>query len=93
MRPAATRVAFATIFLALCANAIAHGDEAMEMDMDMHASPSNLVPVATSSPNSGTDGTMSYFAYSKHSTTIMIHISLMILGWCFVLPAGKKLFP
>jgi hypothetical protein len=32
---------------------------------------------------------MSYFAYGKHSGTIMAHIALMMLGWCIVLPAGE----
>lgn len=31
---------------------------------------------------------MSYFAYGKHPGTIVAHVALMILGWCFVLPAG-----
>lgn len=60
----------------------------MDMDMDMHA-------VATPSPNATThansEGPMSYFAYSKHSTSILAHIVLMVLGWCFILPAAVML--
>lgn len=59
-----------------------------DMNMDMgtatsHAQPSASSPVVENSP-------MSYFAYGKHSGTIMAHIALMVLAWCFVLPIGKN---
>lgn len=37
------------------------------------------------------DTPMSYFAYGAHSGTIVAHAGLMVLGWCFVLPAGELL--
>lgn len=92
MRLLLTRAAFAAVFLA--ALATAHGDdESMEMDMnmgmnmDMHSSTAAPTPSATA--HASNDGPMSYFAYGKHSSTILAHIALMILGWCFVLPAGE----
>lgn len=94
MRLLATRAAFAAVFLASLA--IAHGDdESMDMDMDMgmsvdmHAPPSTASPTPFATPTPNGEGPMSYFAYGKHSSTITAHIALMILGWCFVLPAGK----
>lgn len=42
-------------------------------------------------PHINRNGRMSYFTYGKHSDTIMAHMALMMLGWCFVLPAGKKI--
>ena len=91
-----TRAAYAALFLASLA--IAHGDdESMDMDMnmgmsmDMHATTSAASPTASVSQNTQSEGPMSYFAYGKHSSTILAHIALMILGWCFVLPAGKQL--
>lgn len=41
-------------------------------------------------PHINRNGRMSYFTYGKHSDTIMAHMALMMLGWCLVLPAGKK---
>lgn len=92
MRLLATRAAFAAVSLASLA--IAHGDdESMDMDMgmsmDMHAPPSTASPTSFATPTASSEGPMSYFAYGKHSSTITAHIALMILGWCFVLPAGK----
>ncbi|KAL5355182.1 hypothetical protein BJX96DRAFT_3256 [Aspergillus floccosus] len=86
----ATRAAFAAAFLlASIASALPHGDdESMDMggmdmgDMDMHASH----PEHESHADASGDSPMSYFAYGKHSGTIMAHIALMVLAWCFVLP-------
>lgn len=91
MRSMISRVAFATLFLAALAAASAHGDENMNMDMDMgmHASTTEAVSAASSSTKPDANGPMSYFAYGKHSGVILLHIALMILGWCIVLPAGK----
>lgn len=55
------------------------------MDMDAHESTPTMQATATQAA-----GPMSYFAYGKHSTSIVVHIALMVLGWCFVLPAGKQ---
>ncbi|OJJ40305.1 hypothetical protein ASPWEDRAFT_102709 [Aspergillus wentii DTO 134E9] len=49
-----------------------------------HAQPSASSPVVENSP-------MSYFAYGKHSGTIIAHIGLMVLAWCFVLPIAVML--
>jgi hypothetical protein len=92
--PLATRVALAatfTLFLASLATAIPHGDdESMDMGMDMNAG-TNAPQPTTTATQATNDGPMSYFAYSKHSSTIIAHIALMVLGWCFVLPVGKWL--
>lgn len=91
MMPLATRVALATsftLFLASLATAIPHGDdESMDMGMDMNAG--NASQPTTTATQATTNGPMSYFAYSKHSSAIIAHIALMVLGWCFVLPVGK----
>lgn len=87
MRLIATRVAFAAVYLACLATAVPHGDDE-HMDMDMHmSSGADATPSPAAHPNS--EGPMSYFAYGKHSGTIMAHIALMMLGWCIVLPAGE----
>lgn len=92
MWPLATRVARAAIFtllLASLATALPHGDDE-SMDMGMHMNTSTDAPQPTpTAMQANTDGPMSYFAYSKHSSTIIAHIALMVLGWCFVLPVGK----
>ncbi|KAJ6189798.1 hypothetical protein N7519_004706 [Penicillium mononematosum] len=92
--PLATRVALAatfTLFLASLATAIPHGDdESMDMGMDMNAG-TNAPQPTTTATQATTDGPMSYFAYSKHSSTIVAHIALMVLGWCFVLPVAVML--
>jgi Domain of unknown function (DUF2427). len=93
MRTITTRVALATtftLFVASLATALPHGDESMDMGMDMN--PVTDVPQPTTpTMQNNTAGAMSYFAYSKHSSTIIAHIALMVLGWCFVLPVGKWL--
>lgn len=93
MRPL-IRATYETIFFASLA--IAHGDDkSMDMDMatsvDMHATASAATPTVSVSQNAQTDGSTSYFSYGKHSSTILAHIALMTLGWCFVLPPGKLL--
>ncbi|CAP97442.1 hypothetical protein E8E15_007362 [Penicillium rubens] len=92
--PLATRVALVatfTLFLASLATAIPHGDdESMDMGMDMNAG-TNAPQPTTTATQATTDGPMSYFAYSKHSSTIIAHIALMVLGWCFVLPVAVML--
>lgn len=91
MRQLATRAAFVAVFLA--ALTTAHGDDesmdmGMDMSIDMHSS--TAAPTPTASAHANSEGPMSYFAYGKHSSTILAHIALMSLGWCFVLPAGKR---
>lgn len=58
------------------------------MSMDMHATAS--APITTASAHANSEGPMSYFAHGKHSSTIMAHIALIVLGWCFALLAGKR---
>lgn len=96
MRHILSRAAFAAAFLlASLATALPHGDdEAMNMDMDMEMSMASTAPMATATAaKTHSDAAMSYFAYSKHSGTIIAHIALMVLGWCLVLPAGKLNWP
>ncbi|KAJ5317165.1 hypothetical protein N7508_001673 [Penicillium antarcticum] len=86
-----TRAAYATLFLASLA--IAHGDdESMDieraMSMDIHATASAVTPTASVSHNAQNEGPTSYFSYGQHSSTILAHITLMTLGWCFILPAA-----
>ena len=91
------RAAFTAAFLlATVANALPHGDDHsmdanMGMDMDMnidmgHGAAATPEPSAEPEDNSP----MSYFAYGQYPGTIIAHIALMILAWCFVLPAGEK---
>lgn len=85
--------------IASIVNALPHGDdEDMQMDGGMDMSdmgmPHSTQPVPQPtlySPISTSDAPMSYFAYGKHSDTIIAHIALMVLAWCFVLPAGKAI--
>ena len=63
--------------LASDASALPHGDDDMHMGGEM-----------SHSDQTSADSPMSYFAYGKHTGTIITHVALMILGWCFVLPAG-----
>ncbi|KAL2849606.1 hypothetical protein BJY01DRAFT_233555 [Aspergillus pseudoustus] len=56
--------------------------------MGMHATSSTTASV---SYDAQSEGPTSYFSYGQHSGTILAHIALMILGWCFVLPASVML--
>ncbi|CAI7572502.1 unnamed protein product [Penicillium glandicola] len=79
-----------TLFLASLATALPHGDdESMDMGMDMQAT--DAPQPTTAAMHADTDGPMSYFAYTKHSSTIIAHIALMVLGWCFILPVAVML--
>lgn len=83
MRPLASFAAFAAVILF----ATAHESTSMDMDMDMnmaHGAPAPTVSPATS------DGPMSYFAYGKHSSSVIVHIALMVAAWCFILPVGES---
>jgi hypothetical protein len=74
--------------------AIAHGNDG-SMDMvttmstDVHASSIIATPTAPVSRNGQDQGPTSYFFYAEHSSTILAHIVLMTLGWCFILPPGE----
>lgn len=83
-----------TLALTSLVSALPHGDDDMHMGGGTshgdHGNPT-LLPSAQPSATpqvSSDDSPMSYFAYGKHTGTIVAHVALMILGWCFVLPAG-----
>ncbi|KGO64393.1 Uncharacterized protein PITC_022430 [Penicillium italicum] len=78
MRPIISQAAFA----ALIALATAHDS----MDMDMAHNVPEPTPVIHNS-----DSPMSYFAYGKHSSSIIAHIAFMVAAWCFILPAAVML--
>ncbi|KAJ5768893.1 hypothetical protein N7520_003452 [Penicillium odoratum] len=80
MRLIATGAALQIFFLFSFATAIPLDDYE---DIDAGAA-ATRIPM----PHINSNGHMSYFAYDKHSDTIMAHITLMMLGWCFVLPAA-----
>lgn len=84
------------VFLASLATALAHGDDEsmdmnMDMEMNMHSSTSTATATPTPSASGHANDPMSYFAYGKHSSSIIAHVALMVLGWCFVLPAAVML--
>lgn len=84
-----SRTAFAAAWLLVSvASALPHGDnDSMDMDMNMnmdaHTEPE-------SNPGSSDNSPMSYFAHGKHSGTIIAHVALMVLAWCFILPIGEQ---
>ena len=82
----------ASVFLLSVANAIPHGDDDsmdMEMTMEMDMGSGNLTASNAAVKAELDNWPMSYFAYGKHSGTIIAHIVLMVVAWCFVLPSGK----
>ncbi|KAJ5770679.1 uncharacterized protein N7511_002730 [Penicillium nucicola] len=94
MQPFSTHISFAALFFA--SFAIAHGEDgSMDMDMGMSMPMQTAHSTASSTPviplNSHCESPMSYFACGKHSSTIMAHIALMVVAWCFVLPAAVML--
>jgi hypothetical protein len=58
-----------------------------------------LVAIATALPDSDSDmnmdedGPQSYFALGEHSGSILAHIILEVVSWCFILPVGKFRVP
>jgi hypothetical protein len=91
MRLLTPNFAFAVLALATTALALPHDDsDSPDMNMDMHSDMHSTMTTATATAHA-TDGPMSYFAYGKHSSSIIAHIALMVLGWCFVLPVGMCL--
>ncbi|PGH10220.1 hypothetical protein AJ79_05475 [Helicocarpus griseus UAMH5409] len=82
--------------LLLAATVLAHGDEHghgdMEgMDMGHGGMESSHNDHSAPSPTAEASGPMSYFAYQKHSGTIIAHIALMVIAWFFILPIGVML--
>ncbi|KAJ5630867.1 uncharacterized protein N7484_010967 [Penicillium longicatenatum] len=89
-----TRATYAT--LAFASLSIAHGNgksmnNDMAISMDIHASSSAAAVTASVSQNAQSESFASYFSYGQHSSTILTHIALMILSWCFILPAAVLL--
>lgn len=79
----------AALLLAALASALPHEDhESMDMSMDMKMDDSMGHNQTAAAPTTD-PAMMSYFAYGKHTGTILAHIILMVLAWCFVLPVGK----
>ena len=80
-----------SLILASLASGLPHGDEDMNMgDMgDSMSHPGHEEPHPSPTAAAQDDTPMSYFAYGEHSGTIVAHVALMIISWCFVLPAGK----
>lgn len=78
----------AALLLAALASALPHEDhESMDMSMDMKMDDSMGHNQTAAAPTTD-PAMMSYFAYGKHTGTILAHIILMVLAWCFVLPVG-----
>lgn len=86
-----SRAAIAASFLLFSvASAIPHGDDSsMDMDMDMGMHMNSTKPEHPAETSD--DSPMSYFAYGKHSSTILAHIALMTISWCFLLPVAVML--
>jgi hypothetical protein len=89
-----TQVAYETLLFA--SFAIAHdNDRSMDMtttmSRDIHSTFSIAAPTASVSLSRQDEEPASYFSHGEHSTTILAHIALMTLGWCFILPVGKQL--
>ena len=63
----------------------------MDINMDMGGGAAKTEPSASPSASAEPDNSpMSYFAYGQYPMTIIAHIAVMILAWCFVLPAGEE---
>ena len=92
MQQLTIRVAVTALLSASLATALAHGDdESMDMEMNMGVESYTAIspPQPSASASAYDTDSLSYFAYGQHSRTIIAHIALMILSWCFVLPAGR----
>lgn len=72
--------------LGLVPAAFAHGGD-MEMGIGVdHPADMNMT---TDAPWSEPSYPPTYFAHGDHKAAIYSHIALMVVGWVFVLPAGK----
>ncbi|KAJ5730715.1 uncharacterized protein N7483_005223 [Penicillium malachiteum] len=89
------QIASAVLLVASLATVHAHGEDETMMDMNMDMGMDSHAPVqtvqATAAPTAQADNPLSYFAYGKHSSSIIGHIALMVIAWCFVLPAATML--
>lgn len=84
-RATSLAVLVTALALASLASAAPHDDGGMNMGGEMHHDD----PPPAASTDTSDNSPMSYFAYGQHSGTIIAHIVLMVLAWCFVLPAGE----
>jgi hypothetical protein len=87
-----TRTALATLILASLT--IAHGedvslDSTRATSIDMQATSSVSFPMIFVSQNAHSEGPTSYFSYDQDLSIILAHITLIILGRCFVLHTGQ----
>jgi hypothetical protein len=73
----------AAFLLVTLATALPDGDSDMNMDGDMDMGHKD----AMSTP--AEDWAQSYFALGQHSGSILAHIILEVISWCFILPIGK----
>lgn len=89
MRQRSSLAVSAAALLVVAAVTTAAAHEHHEMDMDMDMDMAGMTPSAASQ-DAAENGPMSYFAYGKHSSTILAHIVLMVIAWCFALPTGKQ---
>lgn len=80
MRHQSTLLAAAFLLLSLAAARPDGSHESMGGGMDMSSKDTMSKPED--------DWELSYFAYGEHSGSIMAHIVLEVLAWCFVLPVG-----
>lgn len=79
-----TRVVYETLLLVSLA--LAH-DNDVDMDTTVNMDMQGTSSITT--PTGQYQGPTSYFYYGEHSSTILVHIVLMVIGWCFILPAGE----
>lgn len=75
----------AAFLLVALATALPDGDHGMKTDMDMDMGHKDEM----SKP--AEDWALSYFALGQHSGSILAHIVLEVVSWCFILPVGKLL--
>ena len=59
------------------------------MDMGGHGDHGGDGAQPTPYVNPAESWPMSYFSHGEHSGSMIAHIALMILAWCFILPTGE----
>lgn len=64
-------------------------DESTDMGKQIYMSINMTQP--TTAAHTSKDLPTKYFFFEKYSSAITAHITLLVLGWCFVLPIGKEL--
>lgn len=74
--------------LGLVPVALGHGND-MEMGMEMGMGSGMNMSMGTGMNMTADSYPPTYFALEDHRAAIFGHISLMVLAWVFMLPAGK----